>query len=77
MFQSLLNIVFGCTHRRTTFPQTPARRPNAFNAVPTRTYVVCLDCGKEFGYDWKEMQIGDPVNARVAAAPAESYSLNR
>lgn len=24
-------------------------------------YVVCLDCGKQFVYDWKEMRIGKPV----------------
>jgi hypothetical protein len=29
--------------------------------------VVCLDCGKEFDYDWQEMRIGDPVAARVPA----------
>jgi hypothetical protein len=24
------------------------------------TYVVCLDCGKEFRYDWHEMKIVYP-----------------
>jgi hypothetical protein len=23
--------------------------------------VVCLDCGKEFDYSWKEMRVGNPV----------------
>jgi hypothetical protein len=23
----------------------------------TGTYVVCLDCGREFPYDWREMRI--------------------
>jgi hypothetical protein len=28
-------------------------------------YVVCLDCGKELPYDWKEMKvIGSPSEAR-------------
>jgi hypothetical protein len=22
-----------------------------------RTYVVCLDCGKEFPYDWEQMKM--------------------
>lgn len=22
------------------------------------TYVVCLDCGKEFAYDWNAMRVG-------------------
>jgi hypothetical protein len=26
------------------------------------TYVVCLDCGKEFDYNWKDMRIGEPVD---------------
>jgi hypothetical protein len=68
MLNSLLNSVFRCTHRRTTFPLTPARKAG-FSALKQRhaTYVVCLDCGKEFGYDWSEMRRGQPVAARVAA----------
>jgi predicted transcriptional regulator len=28
------------------------------NSLSVRgTYVVCLDCGKEFGYDWREMRV--------------------
>ena len=37
-------------------------------------YVVCLDCGKEFQYDWNEMRVGEPVHARPYRAAAESYS---
>jgi hypothetical protein len=33
---------------------------------------VCLDCGKEFGYNWAEMRIGDPVAAPVTAEAAFS-----
>ena len=32
-----------------------ARRSEA--ASVTGTYVVCLDCGREFPYDWSEMKI--------------------
>jgi predicted transcriptional regulator len=31
------------------------------------TYVVCLDCGKRFAYDWKEMRIGALVECTPAA----------
>jgi hypothetical protein len=31
------------------------------------TYVVCLDCGQEFRYDWKQMRVGELVEARPAA----------
>jgi len=55
MLNSILEILFGCAHRTTTFPLTPKRKRD--------TYVVCLDCGREFGYDWNEMRIGQPVSA--------------
>ena len=57
MFQSLLNTFFGCSHQRTTFPLTPARSASA-GATRNGTYVVCLDCGKEFAYNWEEMRVG-------------------
>jgi hypothetical protein len=42
-----------CGHARTAFPQTPVRRcgPHA------ETYIVCLDCGEEFAYDWQGMRV--------------------
>jgi len=72
MLQSLVNTLFGCAHARTTFPMTPARRSNSVavqNAAHLGTYVVCLDCGREFAYDWQTMRVGPQVVARVAAAP--------
>lgn len=27
------------------------------------TYVVCLDCGKEFAYNWKDMRVGQAVES--------------
>ena len=58
MLQSVLNAFFGCSHQRTTFPITPGRRKAG--ATPTlATYVACLDCGKEFPYDWQEMKVID------------------
>lgn len=78
MFNSLVNVLFGCSHRNTTFPLTPNRKMiglSAPHATRHGTYVVCLDCGKEFGYDWNEMRVGQPVTGRSAAATAaESYS---
>lgn len=53
----LMNWLFGCTHKRFSFPQTPQgpRRPLA--ARVTGTYVVCLECGREFPYSLSEMKI--------------------
>lgn len=58
MFTKLVEAVFGCRHARYSFPVTvrrAARRPQA--AALTGTYVVCLDCGKEFAYDWQNMEV--------------------
>ena len=71
MLQSFLNTLFGCSHQRTTFPQTPGRKNAAPSATRLNTYVVCLDCGKEFAYDWDGMRIGQAVTARVETAAAE------
>lgn len=65
MLQSILNTLFGCSHQRTTFPLTPGRKNVALSATRLNTYVVCLDCGKEFAYDWEGMRIGQPVAVRV------------
>lgn len=68
MLQSLLNSLFGCSHRRTTFPLTPLRRSAACPTQGARagTYVVCLDCGKEFAYNWEYMQVGEQVQEPIA-----------
>jgi hypothetical protein len=50
---SLFDLVFGCWHKRCTFPITvrgKLRRTTSAASV-TGTYVVCLDCGREFPYD--------------------------
>lgn len=56
--ETLYDLLFGCTHRKTTFPRTVRwgeRRPRA--AQLTGMYVVCVKCGREFAYDWDEMRI--------------------
>jgi hypothetical protein len=52
------NFIFRCQHRRTTFPQTQAKAA----ASDGETYVVCLDCGKQFAYDWERMRIAEPLD---------------
>ena len=46
-----------------TRPITPV---NKTSAAEPATYVVCLDCGRQFVYDLKAMRVGP----RVAASPA-------
>lgn len=58
MIQRALDFLFGCHHAHYSFPVTirgRKRRPQA--AALTGTYVVCLDCGKEFPYDWQQMKV--------------------
>lgn len=58
MIGRFFDAIFGCHHSHYSFPITVragAHRSRA--ATATGTYVVCLDCGKEFGYDWKEMRV--------------------
>jgi hypothetical protein len=61
---SLFDLLFSCKHRRTTFPFTPVKRKTAGTQgeFPAETYVVCLDCGKQFAYDWETMQLGNAVD---------------
>jgi hypothetical protein len=58
MMAKLFDVLFGCRHSRYSFPVTirgKAARPQA--GALTGTYVACLDCGKEFPYDWQEMKV--------------------
>jgi len=48
MMDTLLNLVFRCQHKRLSRPITPPR---------SATYVVCLECGKQFDYDMKTMRM--------------------
>jgi formate dehydrogenase assembly factor FdhD len=41
----------------------------AQNTANRGSYVVCLDCGTEFVYDWTTMRVGSPIETRVTAAP--------
>ena len=55
---SLLDVLFGCSHKNFSFPITkrPGQRLSPA-AQLTGTYVACLGCGKEFPYDWKTMKV--------------------
>ncbi len=60
MIDTILNLLFRCSHQRITRPITPASKAGDRGA---ETYVVCLECGKQFFYDFAEMRIGKPVPA--------------
>jgi DNA-directed RNA polymerase subunit RPC12/RpoP len=55
MIDSVVNLLFRCSHRRLTRPVTPVSKAGVPHG---QTYVVCLDCGKQFSYDLTEMRVG-------------------
>ena len=65
MVNKLLQIFsLACRHNRTTQPFTASvasqsSRTSDWESVGTGPshYVVCLDCGKKFAYDWQNMRM--------------------
>jgi hypothetical protein len=65
MLEKVLQLLFiACAHRKLSKPFA-AEFENSYNTAdwmpvgnggPSH-YVVCLDCGKKFGYDWREMRV--------------------
>lgn len=58
MIDTMLNLLWGCRHRRVTRPITPFHKPGT---QPGDTYVACLECGRQFHYDLDNMRIGKPM----------------
>ena len=56
---SVFDMLFGCAHKRCSFPITVRGKRRSGAAAVTGTYVVCLDCGHEFPYDWNQMKLVD------------------
>lgn len=54
MIRLFYDLLFGCWHGRLSVPITL----RTGHGEPSRTYVVCLNCGKEFPYDWTRMKTG-------------------
>ncbi len=67
MLEKVLQLLaVSCRHRHTSQPFTAA---SSYASAATHSsdwetvgngpshYVVCLDCGKKFAYDWSEMRI--------------------
>jgi len=80
MFSSLVELLFGCLHRNYSFPITAKGKRRTGAAAATGTYVVCLDCGKEFAYDWQQMKVVSGSRERelaphVSPLPENAQSL--
>lgn len=69
MLQAVLNALFPCVHRRTTFPRSHGRAPAG---TPPGAYVVCLDCGRVIPYN-----LGWTKPSPPAALAAEAKGRQR
>ncbi len=72
----LSSLLFGCSHRNTSRPFTSRRRSVAAGSghLVLETYIVCLDCGKNFPYSWEEMRVLSNRELVRAKAAAETES---
>lgn len=66
MFRKLFDMLsLGCHHRRISkpFAAAPSQSSSSgeWESVQGQSggshYVVCLECGKKFGYDWSQMKM--------------------
>ena len=72
----VLDVLFGCSHKKLSFPITVrGSARNGVRSTATKTYVVCLDCGHEFPYDWNKMMVVRHPTA--AAHPAAVLTTPR
>jgi hypothetical protein len=68
MFEKVLQLLsISCKHKKTSQPFATASSRQASSSSSSSSwdavapagkhYVVCLDCGKKFDYDWQQMRI--------------------
>lgn len=78
----LVRLLFGCCfHKRFSFPMDFNTTHHAALAGPlssVHTYVCCLECGKEFQYDWDHMTLveGNKRHGLVDLRPANASGSN-
>ena len=68
MVATLLNVLFGCRHKRLTRPITPVHKPGTRSGA---AYVVCLECGKKFHYDVNNLRMGNAIDTRETITLSE------
>jgi DNA-directed RNA polymerase subunit RPC12/RpoP len=75
MIGSIFEKLLVCSHRRLTRPITPLSKPGQ---PAGETYVVCLDCGRQFAYDWDRMRIGKEIErSPESRCPTPRYAGRR
>jgi hypothetical protein len=66
MLRKIVDILFGCSHK---FGFPIKRKPGA------RIYQVCLRCGAEYEYDWRQMRRIGPAPAVKIASQAPRINV--
>jgi hypothetical protein len=64
MIDTISNLLFRCSHKRLTRPLSAVTKTGEPRGG---TYVVCLDCGKQFPYDLQTMRVGKAAIADTNA----------
>ena len=70
MIDTVLNLLFRCSHRRLTRPLAPITKAGQPHS---QSYVVCLDCGKQFEYDLTQMRMGKAIDHTHDACVVPPY----
>jgi hypothetical protein len=69
---NVFDALFGCWHKNVSYPITTAKQAGGDHSPAadfTGSYVVCLDCGKEFAYDWEQGKVLSATSGPIAVAP--------
>jgi hypothetical protein len=79
MLADVFDMLFGCWHRKYSFPITTKKGSDHHShaASVTGTYVVCLNCGKEFPYDWNQMKMLSPESEHTESAPLTAKAVSK
>jgi hypothetical protein len=68
MIKTMIDMLFGCRHKRLTRPITPVNKAKQ----TAMTYVACLDCGRQFNYDASKMRMGAEIS-RTAVSDSDRH----
>ena len=72
MIDAMMNLFFGCRHRKITRPMTPHHK---VGSTPLDTYVACLECGKRLHYDLTTMRVGQPIPPTENSSDASCFQV--
>jgi hypothetical protein len=60
----IIDVLFGCPHSDHSWPRGRGRYKSC----------SCLECGREFAYDWQRMKVLSLKQSHLVAAPKEAVT---